>query len=275
MKLKILINYDYQYAPFTTAYYFEKALRRRGDCEVYRVGDGIDGKVDMVINFMPCERFVRRAGALTVYWEGDSHVIQGSKHELYNQADVIFHAQPTYFDRYPFSKTYVLLHAADPELHKPFPNEPKKYDVGFLGNDTYPERREFLDAIGKEFKLLRGTSEPGLPYSKKLSSCRCIFNHSYLRDINMRIFEAMSIGIPLLTDPVPHLGLVGNAGDHFFTYEDKRALFFLIRYIIDNPSVSFAMGNRAREHVIKNHTYEKRVEQMLEVISPYLKGLRG
>jgi glycosyltransferase involved in cell wall biosynthesis len=263
---KILVNYDYQYAPFTTAFYYEKWLKRREDCKVFRVGEIEPFAVDIIINFMPCSNFYTAPGVFSCYWEGDSHVIRGEKKNLYEMVDLVFHAQPSYNHLYPDGKTFVLYHAADPELHRPFPKQEKLYEVGFLGNDTYPERQELLAKIAGRFTLLRGTEKPGLSYSRKLSSCRCIFNHSLEQDINMRIFEAMAIGVPLITDEVPFLDWMGKEGKHFETYRDWGELETAIRWFMEYPLKAKEMGLAARKHFLKWHTYERRVAQMLDII---------
>lgn len=264
--LNILINYDYQYAPFTTAFYYEKALKKREDVKVFRVGEIKDTETDIVINFMPCSFYLHPPGVFKVYWEGDSHMVQGRNTEIYGVMDLIFQCQPLYQELYPEKKTFLLYHAADPELHKPFPKEEKKFDVSFLGNDTYPDRRILLDIIGENFSLLRSNSKPGLPYSKKLSSGKCIFNKSYLNDINMRIFEAMAIGVPLITDDVKFLDYVGIEGKHFLTYNSTFSLLNQIKRILKDGELREEISRNGRERVLKFHTYDHRVAQMLDII---------
>lgn len=268
--LKILINYDYEYSPYTTAFYYEKAFKKRVDVEVYRDGEKSINDCDVVINFMPCKNLFYHPDIVTVYWEGDSHVIQGAKQHWYAVSDLVFHCQPSYAQLYPPEKTHLLLHACDPELHRPFYYEPKLFDVGFLGNDTYPERRTLLELLAKDFKVLRSTEKPGLPYSQRLATARCVFNKSYLSDINMRIFEAMGCGLPLVTDDVPFLEMAGTANEDFLVYHNYPELKKFVAMLKESPDFAKKLGARARDHVIAHHTYDHRVDEMLKIINDFM-----
>jgi hypothetical protein len=102
-------------------------------------------------------------------------------------------AQKHFLDLYDHPNKHWLPLACDPHVHKEYFDEPLEYDVGFVGNDSYPERSKMLDLIGQNFKLLRTKTNPGEAYCRAFSKCKIAFNWAMDNDMNMRFFEAMSI----------------------------------------------------------------------------------
>lgn len=79
---------------------------------------------------------------------------------------------------------------------------------------------------------------------------------------NMRLFEILATGTPLVTsheDYLAELGLVG--GENCITYRDMDALVKGVGYLIDNPEVARNMGSKGAELA---HTYTHRAKQVLE-----------
>ena len=159
--------------------------------------------------------------------------------------------------------------AADPERHRFYADQIQEYDVGFLGNDTYPERAALLDLIGQNFKLLRSTAKPGEEYSRLLSSCRMIFNRSMDNDLNMRVFEAMSIGRLLLTDKVDGIDDLFVDGEHYVSYKDWPDLFQKIRDYLQHPHIREPIAKAGAEWIRAQHTYQHRLETILKEMGFY------
>ena len=267
--MRVLINYCYQYYPFTTASYLEMALKEYPGIETFRVGQNRIPCSDLFINVEPCDQVITYAGRKSVYWEIDNHIHRGNDIEKYNRADHVFVAQKGFLSCYPKDKTSWLPLAADPDKHRLFSDEPLEYDVGFLGNDTYPRRRDLLDKIGAKFKLLRSTSDPGEPYSRMLSRCRILFNCSMDNDCNMRVFEAMSIGRLLLTDKVDGMDDLFIDGFNYISYDSWQMLYKQINYYLQHVAERNTIAKRARELIIAEHTYQHRLELILKEMGFY------
>jgi len=263
--MRVLINYCYQYYPFTTASYLEMELRRRKSIEVFRLGENRIPCADLIINVEPCEMIVAYPGKPSVYWEIDNHIHRGADVDKYQRVSHLFVAQKFYLPFYPENKTTWLPLAADPEKHFLFPYQPLKYDVGFLGNDTYPRRRDLLDRIGQNYKLLRGTSQPGEPYSRLLSRCRLLFNCSMDNDVNMRVFEAISIGRLLLTDKVEGQDELFVDGEHYISFSDWPDLDGKIKMYLENETEREKIAKAGAAWIRANHTYGHRLDKILEV----------
>ena len=267
--MRVLINYCYQYYPFTTASYLEMALRAYPGIETFRIGQNRIPCADLIINVEPCEFIIAYPGKKSCFWEIDNHIHRGTDVEKYERVDHVFVTQKHFLDLYPKEKTSWLPLAADPEKHRLFEDEPLEYDVGFLGNDTYPRRRELLDQIGFKYKLLRSTSEPGEPYSRMLSRCKILFNCSMDNDLNMRVFEAISIGRLLLTDKVDGIDDLLTDGEHYVSYYDWEDLEKQIFHYLNPESSREKIAKAGAAWIRAQHTYTHRLETILKEMGFY------
>lgn len=262
--MNILYNYIYEYYPFTTASYLELATTQIHGAKPLRTTNMQDEKIDLVVNVMPCDSIIRINGVPTVYWEIDDHLVRGRKTDFYAQVDIVYIPQEPFIEYYPKNKTKILPLGVDPNLHKPIPEIAPIYDIGFIGNDTYPERRYLLDRLERKFNLMRTNTPPGLPYSEALAKCKLTFNRSLDRDVNMRWFEAMASGRLLLSDYLPQQALYADDGVHYVSYTDWTDLEAKVEYYLTHDEEREKIGKAGQEHVHANHTYRHRLEQILK-----------
>jgi spore maturation protein CgeB len=243
----------------------------KADCRfsAFRVGEKRVPCSEIIINVEPYENIIAYPGKKSCLWEIDNHIQQGRKIDNYNKVDYVFITQKYYQSLYPEKKTHWLPLAADPEKHRLYPEEPIMYDVGFLGNDTYPRRKDLLDKIGAKYKLLRSTSKPGEEYSRMLSRCKILFNCSMENDINMRVFESISIGRLLLTDKVPHQDELLKDGEHYVSFNEWEDLDQKISYYLSHEKEREDIAKTGAEYVHAVHTYKERLETILEVMGVY------
>lgn len=267
--MRVLINYCYQYYPFTTASYLEMALKADCRFSAFRVGEKRVPCADIIINVEPYEMVIAYPGKKSCLWEIDNHIQQGKNIDDYKKVDYVFIAQKYFLPLYPEEKTEWLPLAADPEKHRLYPEEPLIYDVGFIGNDTYPKRGDLLDKIGAKYKLLRANSQPGEEYSRMLSRCKILFNCSLDNDINMRVFEAISIGRLLLTDKVPWQDELLIDGEHYVSFNDWPDLDQKISYYLTHKKEREDIAKHGSAYVHAVHTYKDRLETILETLGYY------
>jgi spore maturation protein CgeB len=261
--MKVFINYVYGYIPYTTAYYIERAFARVKGVEVCRLGENDPGKVDLIVNIMPMKALITSPGIPSCYWEIDCHVVQGRNKEIYEATDRVYIAQKEFLDYYPAKKTSYLPLACDPQLFHRFYEEPQKYDIGFIGNTNYPERRTLLQQLGTRFELLSAESKPGAPYSRLISSCKMGFNRSLFRDLNMRFFEVMSCGRLLLTDYLPAQDDIAKIGVHYDIYKDWRDLEAKVKFYLTHEKERERIASQGSLWIKTHHTYEHRVLKIL------------
>lgn len=160
--------------------------------------------------------------------------------------------------------------AADPDVWSDQPKETKVYDVAFVGNCFDPVRLEILGKLEKEFNFhwpgIEGAiMEEG---AKVYRQSRVGFNISSFYgqgvdyDINMRVFEIMSCGIPVVTNYVPSLGRLSGVYDFpgVVCYHSLDHVVPAIELALSLPVVT------TREFILDGHTYKHRAQKILDVV---------
>lgn len=166
--------------------------------------------------------------------------------------------------------------AADPDVWNCEPAETVVYDVGFVGHCWDQTRAQALDNIGKS-GLRLGFAGPGAAKmeaaAKLLRQCRTGFNISslygtpYAFDLNMRFWEELACGLPVITNDLPVLRtLFGNELPAFVkTYPTFDKIIPVIRAALSDANFVSA-GKAARQFIVDKHTYVHRMQEALAVI---------
>ena len=204
----------------------------------------------------------------TAAWVIDTNVAAARLQALSAPYDHAFVSQKEGTERFVsagLNATWLPL-AADPEFHRPF-DEPIVYDLGFVGrieSKSYQDRFEMLRALSQKYKVLVTTAY-GTEMAKVYSRCTLAFNRGLNRGFNMRVFEAMAIGRPLVTDlEASGLRDVFIEGRHFAGYSDQQTLEAKIDDLLAQPERASAMAAAARDEVLGHHTYVHRARKILE-----------
>jgi len=261
--MNILINYLYEHYPFTTASYYEMAARRSKDHTVFRNNNFDPENIDVVLNIEPVGKIIKLPNVPSVYYEIDNHVIRGVDRHFYDKVDLVLLAQNKFKDFYSDYKTDFLPLACWPNMHKRYHDEPQTFDIGFIGNDTYPWRRQLLEALEKKFRVLRTTSKPGEEFSRLLNRCKLTFNCAMHDDVNMRFFEAIASGRMLLTDYLPEQDQFATAGKHYVAYRDENELIEKVSHYLRNDAEREKIAKAGLIHIHGTHNYNKRLNEFL------------
>lgn len=87
-------------------------------------------------------------------------------------------------------------------------------------------------------------------------------------DVNMRVFEVLSCGKPLITNRLMDLGLLEiREGEVCKTYTDLHQIVELIEWFNSHRDRAEEMGRAARALILRKHTYAHRAKTVLEVWS--------
>ena len=264
--MNILVNYLYELYPFTTASYYEMAIKKSSSHFCFRNTKYNPDKIDLVLNIEPVADIIKIPGVPSVYYEIDNHVIMGNDHHWYEQVDMVLLAQKYFKDYYYRYKTEYLPLACWPDVHKRYKEEKQIYDIGFLGNDTYPHRRQLLETLKQNFKVLWDTSKPGELYSRKLNQCKMLFNCHMNHDVNMRFFEAISSGRLLLTDYLIEQDEFAESGKHYSAFYGADDLVQKVKYYLKHTKKREYIAYKGMKHVQKYSSYQNRLEQLLCII---------
>ncbi len=285
--------------------YFEKALRKIADVEVFDFantpywGDfrfklpfyipkGIpvsvknvlkkfNKKFDLIIEVTSAGQYhlvgYKKVDIPKILWATDVYRFDQRKFMLWmkDDFDYIFSSQKNFLEIFKPKKVFWLPYAADPEIYKKF-NLPKVYDIVFVGNinpSVYSERVRLLKLIGERFNLKVFTNIYGEDVAKIYSQAKIVFNKSLAGKLNMRVFEALATGSFLLTDRLkPEVGLEELFEDkkHLVLYENEKDLLEKIDYYLRHVSEREEIAFNGYNEVLQKHTYDLRAKQMLKMV---------
>lgn len=192
--------------------------------------------------------------------------------------------------------------AAQPDFHRPVeltPVERRKFgsEVSFMGAGYPNRRRAFHELVGLDFKIW-GTEWEGDHVLEPLvqlngarvtpEECVKIFNatrinlnlHSSIRAdelvasgdfVNPRTFELAACGAFQLADTRTLMG-EAFAADEMATFSSMDELFEKIEYFSSRPEERQGYAERARARILKDHTYARRMNELLEFTAARIPG---
>jgi len=150
--------------------------------------------------------------------------------------------------------------AADPDHHRYIPYAEKEHNwVGIWHH--VPERVVFAEAVDSAIRGFIAYADDK-KYAEFMAKGRCAVNYSRSGEINMRVFEVMSMGVPLVTDRTVDLPRLFEENEHYIGYSDPLEAAVKIKWVVDNLGEANAMAQRARSLVLEKHTYYHRLLSM-------------
>jgi len=166
--------------------------------------------------------------------------------------------------------------AADPNVWSNEPAAPKQFHVGFAGNVWDPARKNalelLLNAPGLRFAFRGHGKAWKEDAASLLRSCVAGFNINsyftelYAYDLNMRVFETLSCGTPIITNRVAALDRIFPPGAPYIrTYDSLDDILPTIADALRDP-LFVNSGAAAREYILGNATYVHRMREALEIL---------
>ncbi len=244
---------------------------------------------------------IRQYGVKTAYWFVEDFRYMKYWRQIAGSFDYFFTIQKDdFFDELQQSglnNYHYLPMAAFPNVHKTveMTEEEIKYygsDVSFVGAGYY-NRRHFLSGlIDYDLKIWgtnwdmhsklsnyiqRSGSRVGTDEIVRIyNSCRININlhsSSYHKGINPfgdfvnpRTFEIMSCGGFQLVDRRSGLNGLFEEGEEVVIFDDLNDLRQKIDHYLKHQDEAYRISENGKNRVITDHTYEKRMEEMLEII---------
>lgn len=183
--------------------------------------------------------------------------------------------------------TGFLNHAASPDRFYPMSDQPRIFDIAFVGNWS-PWREE---VINKTLSITRNIALYGPNWKKKSKLAKSDFAHIYKGEkivgeklnglfnsakiilnsnrfkessgLNMRFFEVLAARACFLTDPAPELLTFFTPGEHLCTYADTDQLAEQIRTLLADNKLCARIRDCGYQHVMQNHTYDNMAQTLL------------
>jgi len=211
----------------------------------------------------------------TAFWISDMHRQDWAQWRLQMinewHYDHVFYAQKNFkkmiidTKKYNVSEISWLPHAVDPQIFKPLQQITKRYDMGLVGYMN-EKRKKAVDIMSEYMNVKHFNSVWELTANRCINECKIGFNISVEDDINMRLFETMASGVPLLTNKIENNGmedLFGNDEKYFLTYSSDKEMKEKAVRLIANPDIRNTLSNNARQHILQYHTYRNRLNTIL------------
>lgn len=89
---------------------------------------------------------------------------------------------------------------------------------------------------------------------------------------NMRLYEATGVGALLITDRKDNLGELFEVGKEVVAYSCPEEAAEMIRYYIAHPEEARAIARAGQARTLSDHTYQRRMEELVPVLERYLAG---
>jgi spore maturation protein CgeB len=232
---------------------------------------------------------LRRDGARVALWFPDPLIGMDRQLMLLAPYDALFVKDPYLVERLrsllDLPVTY-LPEACNPRVHRPLAT-PGTDPYLVLAGNMYPSRMRLLErlhAAGVPLRLygpgfprwagdtpLRGVHAGRLIFNEEkariFGSATAVVNTlqlSEIRSVNARLFEAAGSGAAILTEFRPALAELFEPGHEVLAFRDFDELVALANRLLGEAGLSEKLGDAARRRAHQDHTYEQRLDAMLQ-----------
>ncbi|GIW56720.1 MAG: hypothetical protein KatS3mg082_3124 [Nitrospiraceae bacterium] len=170
-------------------------------------------------------------------------------------------------------RVLTLPHAVDRDLCEGEGGE-RIFEVAFVGRTDgrlYEKRRRLLPLLSERFVTnewwrRHAPAEVADVYRR----ARIVINiprDDFPVDANIRCFEAMGAAALLVTPLPTELSALGFIeGEHFVGFTEERELVDKIAYFLARDEERQEIAEQGRAKVLREHTYDRRVESLLGVV---------
>lgn len=271
---------------------FARAFRRFG-CNVVCLTDNFpaDGNIQDVLDqsqelpemivlaesahdFLP--RGLEKVNIPTVSFQSDTYAYTRRRIRwsmLFDYAVVFHPGFEAQFRKAGHPRVITWPHAADPELFSK-QQEQRIFDIGWVGRTDgglYKDRCLVLESLRGHFQM-NDFARFHSPEELAEVYCRSkiivnVARDDYPQDANMRVFEAMASGALLITRLPSELTSSGfEEGVHFVGYNRLDEVAGLVRQYLNDESTRTRIAQTARDRVLREHTYDNRVQVLLRTV---------
>ena len=300
------ILFLYMAYPFTLAHYFRHALEKRPDVELVTcgayTGDWIPWGNGMTLPAkyvkqvdLPLPRTVtlpswgvieRKIGNefdlvlnidagfhLNDKPDGIPYAVVGTDPHVFNdngwydavrtKADYFFNMQRYYMR----DGDIHLPYACSPDHHYAMSNVEKRYDASLIGLH-YESRTKLVSALRhRGMSVFYDIGQIWDEYRQTNNESTVGLNWSSLMDINARTFEMMAMMQVPVINRLPHLDELGLIeGQHYLGFDSVQEGVEKTEWALAHPNQAHAIALSAHNLVHEKHTYELRVQQILETV---------
>ncbi len=245
-----------------------------------------DADCDVVIVLRGLSKYKPKKQHFNIIWN-ISHPDEIEMEE-YNEYDHVFIASEFWTQKIMETVNVpvdTLLQCTDPELFYPDPSNEYKTELLFVGNsrkifrriikDLLPTNKD-LSVYGTNWgrfirkKYIKGDHIPNTELHKAYSSCKILLNDHWddMREngfISNRIFDGFASGAFIISDNIQ--GAEDLFRQALITYDNADELNSQIENYLNNEKERIKKSKEGHNIVVNQHTYQNRVERVLEIIN--------
>lgn len=271
--MKILVCYECRVRPDSTGVYFYQAFKQLGHEVDHCLPENIHNIKGGYDLYFKCDDGIRSSWNKdlhpSVYQVIDTHIESDWRVKLASEGefDLVAVAQKEGLNL-PWTNKKVIWGplGCDWDAHCVGPRE-KKYDVAAIMNFHSQYAAGRIDLVHELFKAVPNFFFGGRMFhemAEKFSESRLVFNAPLNKDLNMRHFEAMASGSVLVSERLEDAAELGFIdGVHYAGYSSKEEMIKVVADLLkDSAKMDYLAKNGHSE--VRNHTYTKRVENILQ-----------
>lgn len=209
--------------------------------------------------------------------------------------DIVLSSLPNlvnYFRERGVRSEYFQLGFEDRIILSSLKSRPVKNDVVFIGSigGAHSKGTAVLNRVAEEFtqfkiwgfgientlpssslrKRYQGTPLFGKAMYEEMFNSKIVINRHI--DIaenyanNMRLYESTGVGVFLITDQKNNLDTIFKVGKEVETYDSTEELIKKITFYLTHESARTAVSTAGQKRTLRDHTYKKRMEELLVLI---------
>jgi len=180
----------------------------------------------------------------------------------------------------------LLPFAAYTKLHRPLESVEKRYDLVIVGH-ARPERKKLVKKLKKYFKVGIFGSGWGKEYKEvhgdehvkaiNLGKMYLSFSKTAANYMNVKVgtFEAMACRNCIITEMFDEMELYFKYGLEILGYTNEKMLIELVNFYLKNEKLRNWIANNGYERLIREHTWQKRWEKVLNDIKKFRSNKYG
>lgn len=204
----------------------------------------------------------RPIGKKVIHIQTDPHCLRPTYQLPKTYSDYVFCMQKAYME----DGEYYLPYAYDERLFFPTWDALKKYDACLIGLH-YENRDRLVDALRRKgMDVHYSIGEIFDEYRMLYSQSRIALNWSSLNDLNARVFEGMGLGLPVLSNIVSDMKEFFEDGVHYVGFQHANDAVEKAVELLADEDKRNEIGRNAQALVLSKHTWQHRVQQILETV---------
>jgi len=209
----------------------------------------------------------------TAHFDVDTYVASARRMRWASLFDLVSVCHPRYdelFRRKGHPGAFLLPHAVRRDLFDR-PELSREYEIGWVGQvkgRIYRTRQEWLPRLASSFRMndwKRSYTQEEVADIYRRSRVVVNFGRDdFPNDANMRVFEVLAAGALLITSVPSELSDLGfQDGVNFIGYRTETEVVPLVRKYLENEALCSRVAQAGQEKVLREHTYDCRVDQFL------------